>query len=534
MKLKRKMKKIKLLDCTLRDGGYINNWEFGYQTIRNIISKLVETEVDYIEVGFLRNCEYSKNKTLYNNIAELKPILPISVGKTKFVVMALHNLYDISKLEENDGTIEAMRVTFHNYDIDEGLGFVSKAIAKGYKVFCNPINIMGYSDTELLVLIKKVNEVCPYAFSIVDTFGSMMENDLLRIYSLVEHNLEPTIKIGLHLHENLGLSYSLAQNFIKMKAVERDCIIDGSLLGMGRVPGNLNIELMMDYMNRYYASNYSLSPAYDAITNYIEQLKSIEMWGYSTAYALSAKYNLHRNYSEYLLSKGKLRAKDINYILASIVKSKKAAFDKDYIEMLYQKYQNVACDDTKGKEILKEMIRGRNILILAPGSSLVNEEKSIKEFILQNNPFIISANFMTSHYNCDLSFFTNRRRYDKFKDGIMNESLVVSSNLSKDITSCLAFVDYYSLACDGSGLFDNCVIMLIRLLIQLGVKHVNLAGFDGFDKTSSYYAYEIQIKDTIHTEAENNIINNYMDKLASMIDICFITKSKYTSGTKGR
>lgn len=521
------MEKIKLLDCTLRDGGYINDWEFGYQTIRNIISKLVESEVDYIEVGFLRNCEYCKDKTLYNNIAELKQILPNSTGKTKFVAMALHNLYDIGKLEENDGTIETLRVTFHNYDIDEGLEFVSKAIAKGYKVFCNPINIMGYSDAELLVLIEKVNKVRPYAFSIVDTFGSMMENDLLRIYSLVEHNLDPSIRMGLHLHENLGLSYSLAQSFIKMKAAERECIIDGSLSGMGRVPGNLNIELMMDYMNRYHASNYNLSPAYDAITDYIEELKSIEAWGYSTAYALSAKYNLHRNYSEYLLGKGKLRAKDINYILASIAENKKAAFDKDYIEELYQEYQNVACGDTKGIETLKEKIEGRNILILAPGSSLVSEEKSIKEFITNNNPIIISANFVTSHYNCDLSFFTNRRRYDKFKDGIIDESLVVSSNLSKDITSCLAFVDYYSLACDGAGLFDNCVIMLIRLLAQLGMKHVYLAGFDGFDKASPYYAYEKQIKDTMHTEAENNIIANYVDKLASMIDLCFVTKSKY-------
>lgn len=527
MKLKRKMGKINLLDCTLRDGGYINNWDFGYQTIRSIIGKLVETEVDYIEVGFLRNCEYSKDKTLYNNIAELRPILPKSVGKSKFVVMALHNLYDINKLEENDGTIEAMRVTFHNYDIDEGLEFVSNAIAKGYKVFCNPINIMGYSDTELLVLIDKVNKVHPYAFSIVDTFGSMMENDLLRIYSLVEHNLDPSIKIGLHLHENLGLSYSLAQSFIKMKASERECVIDASLSGMGRVPGNLNIELMMDYMNRYYASNYNLSPAYDAITDYIEDLKSIEAWGYSTAYALSAKYNLHRNYSEYLLCKGKLRAKDINFILASVIENKKSAFDKDYIEELYQKYQNIACDDSKGKDMLKEIVTGRNILILAPGSSLVKEQNVIREYIVEKNPFIISANFVTSHYNCNLSFFTNRRRYDKFKDTIISESLVVSSNLSKDVTSCLTFVDYYSLACDGTGLFDNCVIMLIRLLTQLGVKEVNLAGFDGFDETSSYYAYEKQIRDSMHTEADNNIIVNYLDKLASMINIHLITKSKY-------
>ena len=206
------MKSNKLLDCTLRDGGYINNWNFGIHTIRDIIKELVNSKVDYVEVGFLRDCEYDCNKTLFNNCAEIAPILPDKRGNTMFTAMALHNKYDISKLEPYDGkTIDAIRVTFHDYDIDEGLSFIQKAIEKGYKVFCNPINIMGYSDEMILQLLKKVYELQPYAFSIVDTFGAMMKSDLQRIYSLVENNLDKSIIIGLHLHENLVLSYSLSQ-----------------------------------------------------------------------------------------------------------------------------------------------------------------------------------------------------------------------------------------------------------------------------------------------------------------------------------
>ena len=75
---------------------------------------------------------------------------------------------------------------------------------------------------------RQVNELHPYAFSIVDTFGSMMKEDMLRIYSLIEHNLDKSIVIGVHLHENLALSYSLAQDFINMKSSERECAIDAS------------------------------------------------------------------------------------------------------------------------------------------------------------------------------------------------------------------------------------------------------------------------------------------------------------------
>lgn len=140
------MNNIKLLDCTLRDGGYINDWNFGFHTIRDIIKKLVDSQVDYVEVGFLRDCEYDREKTLFNNCAEITPILPEKRGNTMFTAMALHNKYDIDKLEPYDEkTIDAIRVTFHDYDIDEGLTFAQKAKNKGYKVFCNPINIMGYS-----------------------------------------------------------------------------------------------------------------------------------------------------------------------------------------------------------------------------------------------------------------------------------------------------------------------------------------------------------------------------------------------------
>ena len=166
------MANIKLLDCTLRDGGYINDWNFGYHTAKSIIRQLVDSQVDYVEIGFLRDCEYDRNKTLYNNCREMIPVLPEKRGNTLFTAMVLHNKYNVDKLEECDGkTIDAVRVTFHDYDIDEGLTFIKRVKEKGYKVFCNPINIMGYSDEMILKLLEKVNQIRPYAFSIVDTFG---------------------------------------------------------------------------------------------------------------------------------------------------------------------------------------------------------------------------------------------------------------------------------------------------------------------------------------------------------------------------
>lgn len=527
------MSNIKLLDCTLRDGGYINDWNFGYQTIRSIIRKLVDSQVDYVEVGFLRNCEYDRDKSLFNNCAQIVPVLPERRGNTMFTAMALHNKYDVDKLEPYDGkTIDAVRVTFHDYDIDEGLAFICKVKEKGYKVFCNPINIMGYSDDQILELLRKVNELQPYAFSVVDTFGSMMRADLQRIYSLIEHNLDPSVIIGLHLHENLALSYSLAQDFIAMKASGRGSVIDGSMLGMGRVPGNLCLELIMDYMNKTQGSIYDVNPVLDGIDDHITQLKQIESWGYSTAYALSAKFNLHRNYAEFLLSKGRLRAKQINQILASIEEHKKTAYDEAYVEEIYQKFQNHEVDDRELLSELRGELQGQSVLILAPGFSLISQREKIEKYIEEAEPVIFSANFVPEDYRTDYIFCSNATRYEALEQKKGSRGVLITSNLL-DICDEKKVLNYSNLCFDEKGKCDNSVIMLLKLLLRLEIKQVYVAGFDGYRPEGDNYVTSYMVNQHTKGQEVNRRNSRYVADIRKQMQIVFLTDSVYDS-SEGR
>ncbi|MCR5503288.1 MAG: aldolase catalytic domain-containing protein [Lachnospiraceae bacterium] len=521
------MNDIRLLDCTLRDGGYINDWNFGYHVTRDIIRKQIEAGTDFVEVGFLRDCEYDRDRVLFNSCSEILPILPEQRGRTRFSAMALHNKYDIRKLEEYDGkSIDILRVTFHDYDIDEGLAFIREAIAKGYQVYCNPINIMGYSDDMILRLIEKVNRIRPAAFSIVDTFGAMMKPDLLRIYSLIEHDLDPSVTIGIHLHENLALSFSLAQEFLNMKAPRRNCVIDGSMLGMGRVPGNLCIELIMDYLNRNLGATYDVNPILDGIDDHIMAFKAIEPWGYSTAYALSAKYNLHRNYAEYLLGKGRLRAKQINQILASVDASKKTAYDEAYIEELYEGFQNNEVDDKELVLKLKETFRDRDVLILAPGASIVREKEEIDSFIEKKHPLIISANFVPEDYPQDYVFCSNAMRYNAIEEKLSRDTLLATSNLIPD---CDAenVLNYADLCHDEKGKCDNCVIMLLKLLLKAGKKKVFIAGFDGYREDGGNYAASYMASQHTKGETENIRNRRYLEDIRKQMEVTFLTESLY-------
>ena len=266
------MADIKLLDCTLRDGGYVNDWQWGFGQARRIIQTLTRAGVDVVEVGFLRNVDgYDPDVTVCNTIEELNRLLPDESqrGRTMYSGMAMRSNYDIEKLSPYDGHgIEIIRITAHDYDIKDGMDFAREVKARGYKLSINPINIMGYSDKELLWIFEQVNAIHPWQFSIVDTFGSMRRRDLERIVSMADHNLAPDIRLALHLHENMALSFCLAQEFLD-KHLRRDLAVDGSLMGMGRIPGNLPIELIADYMNEYFGSHYNIDDLMDAIQDHI-------------------------------------------------------------------------------------------------------------------------------------------------------------------------------------------------------------------------------------------------------------------------
>ncbi|MGN0983759.1 MAG: aldolase catalytic domain-containing protein, partial [Gemmiger sp.] len=405
------MSDTKLLDCTLRDGGYINDWRWGFAPARDIIRTLTQAGTDVVEVGFLRNVEgYDPDVTVCSTIEELNRLLPADTGHTMYSGMAMRSNYDVSRLSEYSGRgIELIRITAHEYDIREGMDFAREVKARGYKLSINPINIMGYSDRDLLWILEEVNRIHPWQFSIVDTFGSMRRRDLDRIVSLADHNLAPDIRLGLHLHENMALSFCLAQQFLD-RHLSRGVTVDASLMGMGRIPGNLPIELVADFVNEMQGTRYDIDELMDAIQDHIAPLKGDTAWGYTPAYFLSARFNLHRNYAEHYLNKGDLTNRDINHILSGIDPGKKAVFDAAYADRLYAEYQRRTIDDGAALQTLRTAFAGKTVLVLAPGASLGTEAGRAAVAAAQAD-CVVSANFVPDLRTPDYAFFTNSKRY---------------------------------------------------------------------------------------------------------------------------
>lgn len=328
--------RIRLLDCTLRDGGHVNDFDFGAAAIGGTVGRLCEAGADIVELGFLKNGGHGGGSTLFSHVDEAQACLPPTPTGTAFSLMIRPDWYDIAQLAPCDGTVAHIRFAFHERDLALTLRQAERARVLGYRVFFNPVNVTGYAPRELEQLLSTLNDFKPDTVSIVDTFGALLPADLDRIAALFFATLAEDIGIGLHLHENLSLSMGLAHQFIERSEPGRRLTLDSSLLGMGREPGNLCTELLMAFLNRCHGRNFALAPIYHALADFIEPIKRRLPWGYMPAYAMTAFDRMHRSYAEYLLGKADLSLVDIHHILSRVTGDDvRAHFDEAVIESLY-------------------------------------------------------------------------------------------------------------------------------------------------------------------------------------------------------
>lgn len=325
---------IKILDCTLRDGGYINNWDFGFENAQNIISMLQDALIDYIETGFITTEASTKNQTLFDSFEKIKDFLPNNAEKSRLCAMITIGKFPISLIPDvSYSPIGALRIIFKKNCQTEALQYAEQIKSKGYKLFINPTFTDQYSDEEFISLLKKIEKINPYAVSVVDSMGVMKENDIIRLYHLIDNNLNNNISLCFHSHNNLQLSFSNAQSLIKI-CQNRELILDSTAFGMGRGAGVLSTELISRFLNEKYGSNYNVDIILKIIEKYINPFFTQTPWGYSMPYYLSAVNHCHPNYAKFLADRNITSIEAINEILKSIPVNKKATFDADLIAQI--------------------------------------------------------------------------------------------------------------------------------------------------------------------------------------------------------
>lgn len=529
------MNSLKVLDVTLRDGGCVNDFNFGQSYMEKILAAQEASGVDMIEMGYIDEKKGSESgRTQYIN----EQVIPKCILKHKkpgvtYVAMMDYGKFNVDNFQPRSPEgIDGIRMAFHKKNYKDMIPLGRKIIEKGYKFYIQPMITLRYSDAELLDLIDLVNKELPDAsgFYIVDSFGEMRPNDMNRMLNLVDHNLIPSMTLGFHSHNNLQLSYSNAMSLLQFPT-NRDVMLDCSIMGMGKGAGNLCTELLLEHLNQFYGKHYQIAPLLEVIDKVINQIHSEIYWGYSVEYYLSSANHCTPSYAKHFYDKHMLPIDQVGELLSMIPAEKKISFDKEFAEKLYREYnESKTVDDTPAVEELKKEITGKPVLLIAPGKSIAAAKDKIEELSAKENVFTIGLNIPET-FNADYVLTTRREAYDQaIHEG---KNIIVPSNVSKGGRGNVKVLNYRNwIAIDENGKTrDSSSVIAFNLLKVCRVKTLYLAGFDGFSININDNYYDANMRhpvDAEQAESRNSFYRKTINALRDAgIEVQFITPSLY-------
>jgi len=525
---------IRLLDCTLRDGGYLNDWNFGNSTLTCIFDRLNEAGIDIIEIGFLDGeHKYDMNRTIQPDTQSIGRAFSRTDEKRGMIVAMVDIGHcPIDNIQPRDETIlDGIRLIFKKERMDEALEFAKKLKELDYAVFLQMVSITDYEEKDIEQLAKAANEIGIDTVSLVDTYGLMYREDVRDYFNWLNKYLDKSISIGYHSHNNFQLAYSNTLLILDLAPSDRSIVLDGTLYGMGKNAGNAPLELLANNLNVRFGKHYDINQLLEAINNEILSLYEKHRWGYNLSFYISAENDCHPKYVSYLMDKKTLSVKDVNTILGMIEPSHRLRYDEDYIETLYGEYILKIIDDSECISNLKEAMDSKNILLIGPGRSAITESEKIICHIKERTPTVISVNFIPEGVEPNYVFISNPLRYSLVLPEIAGKKtkIIGTSNVTPAGRPFDYTVRYDSLITQGA-IWDNSLAIFLNLLKKIGVRDITLAGFDGFrnNPEENYVDPNFDFsKDYDYLTSVNNSMSVLISDYRKEVKVTFLTESLY-------
>lgn len=527
---------IQLLDCTLRDGGYINDWEFGQETICNVFERLIDSNVDIIETGFIDDRRpFDVNRSIMPDTAAVSAIYGRILRRPSMVVgMIDYGTCDIRHVQPcEESYLDGIRVIFKKYRMQEAMAYCAQLKELGYLVFAQLVSVTSYSDQELLQLITIANQIKPYAVSIVDTYGLLQPETVGHIYHVLADNLDSDIRIGFHGHNNLQLAFANTIEFLKL-STNRDVIVDGTLYGMGKSAGNAPLELVAMHLNSKYGKQYQLNAMLEAIHESILECYQKWPWGYKMGFYLSALNEVHPDYVKQLQDRENISISALNEMLGQIEPlENRLLYYSENGEKTYNAYEQKHEAEKDNFTAFQEIIEQYpGVLLVGPGKSIKLQTEKVLTFIQQEKPMIISINYLPDEIPIDYVFITKPNRYVEMTCKLLekqNCKMIVTSNVTPKKNEEALVFSREPLLEQKESIADNSLLMFLRILKKCGLKEIALAGFDGYsDREENYYNAKMEYS-FIKREATylNRHITHALATEFANMKFLFLTYSHY-------
>jgi len=494
---------VKLLDCTIRDGGYVNNWNFDKKLVREVYKALSKSGIDIVEIGF-RGTEKYFDRRKYGlwRFSEEKDIREVIEGikGPKLALMADFGKIELSDFcNREDSVISLIRLAAHKDKIEDAIKLLENIKGKGYEV---SLQAMGYSNytaeerKDFVKLLKQSN--IDYAY-VADSYGSIFPN---QIKDLLAPLLElEDIKIGFHPHNSLQMAFANALEAINC-GVD---FVDSAIFGMGRGAGNLPTEIILAYMERNMPDKFNVIPVLNCIDRYFIRMQKEMNWGYQLPFMLSGLFKCHPYYARELVDRREYTMEDIWKALEIINKKSPVGFSKDVLNEIIKdgiigglKAENIAPNHRKdsysGPNVpYLNRHKGETFLIFANGPTLKEYAGEIQKFIDKYHPICLGANYLGGLFKPHYHAFYNKRRLISYIDTVDKSSKLLISQyipdqLIREYTNRDYEKIYYIDALSDFDIVDGVIqsncrtisILLLGVAIVMGAERIFAAGMDGY------------------------------------------------------
>jgi len=491
---------MKILDCTLRDGGYYNNWDFDEKLVSLYLSSIAEAGVECIELG-LRSLHKegfygAYAYTLESFLSRLSIPSGLSIAvmlDAKTVLQAnMATTESVNKLfqEAEKSVVTLVRIATLFDDLDECMDIAAALKQLGYKVAINLMQISGKKIEEIGKAGKIISgwetvDVIYFA----DSFGNMKKHEVATVIASLRKHWAGDL--GIHTHNNMGRANDNSLEAIRL-GVEW---VDATVTGMGRGAGNAQTEILLDEVNAEFSVNYHPEALYELILEHFYPMQKKLGWGCNFAYHFSANHHIHPSFPQELISDPRYSPSDVISALDFLSKNNAESYNQEL-------FAEAFCTNSDEHEVRGEWkstgwCKDEDILIIGSGSSLVKYRKEIESFITTTKIKALSVNVhdeIKSKYIYAYAAANNKRlvldikKYVKCSQPIFFPNRVLPKNILEELRGVdIRDYDMQVVPDNFTPLETGCKIPFllsiayaISLAISGNAKRIFFVGLDGY------------------------------------------------------
>lgn len=495
-----------VLDCTIRDGGYLNEWFFEPKLVREVYRAVSKAGIDYCEVGF-RGTEADFDPAKYGLWRRTPNELIVETVKgisgAKLAIMA-----DFGKIAADDfepadeSPVTLVRLAAHKNAMRDALALLQAVKAKGYETSLQAMGYSGYSKEEQEELAAMLAGSGIDFIYVADSYGSLFPDQVPELIEALL-TLKAEMRIGFHPHNSLQMAFANS-----IAAIEAGAdIVDSSIFGMGRGAGNLPTEIIVTWLQERMPDKFNAIPVLDMVSRHFSPMQAELGWGYQLPFMLSGLFKCHPYYASRLVDMKEFTMEDIWRALTAVQRRDPVGFSQALVDEIVAEGISApdATAEPRGVAPVPAIAApdpvpyegrhaGRAFLVLGNGPTLRTYRPQIESFIAEYDPVVLGANHLEGLFTPDYHAFSNKLRFTSYVDEVAESSvLMVGEHIPEELVREYTQREYETIRYEDSAVADfgieagviacNCrtvSVLLMGVAAVMGADTVFAVGMDGY------------------------------------------------------